>query len=577
MSALRPLLRLIGPHRPLLVVAVVCGVAHQLAILASAGTAAWLVGAAVTGTPAADLRGRLILLGVLVLPLGITPWLESLLAHMAAFRVLVDVRGRVHAAFERLSPGHLLLHRSGDLGATAISDVELLELFFAHTLSPLIVAATVPVATVVVLAVVHPLLALVLLPILVLLASVPGWLRRRSEAQGAEQRARFGALSAEAVDTVQGMRELVSFGAGASQRDRLRAADDRLRASRIAHGVRAGGESATTDALSVAGLLAVLVTAGALVSADRLPVELLPVAVVLAAVTFAPVLAVTEVARDLGLVGAAAARIERLLAAPAPVVDLTDIAPPGPYPSSVRFDGVSFRYGAELPDAVSDVSFTVSPGETVALVGESGAGKSTCAGLLLRLWDVGSGRIEVGGHDVRDYPQEDLRSLVTLVPQDAYLFATSIRENIRLARPAATDDEVRAAAAAAQLDEFVAGLPDGYDTVTGERGVQLSGGQRQRVALARALLAEAPILVLDEAVSNVDAIGERDVAAALDAARPGGTTLVIAHRLSTIRRADRIVVLEHGRVTATGTHASLSAQDGPYRRLLASQLDPVTP
>ncbi|MGH3996803.1 MAG: ABC transporter ATP-binding protein [Pseudonocardiaceae bacterium] len=282
---------------------------------------------------------------------------------------------------------------------------------------------------------------------------------------------------------------------------------------------------------------------------------------------------VTDVARELSLVAAAADRITTILRAPAPVTDLVDTPPPGPIEPRIRFDAVSFRYGPTLRRAVDGVSFEVAVGETVALVGHSGAGKSTCASLLLRLWDVDAGAITIGGHDVRDFPQEDLRRLLTLVPQDAFLFNISLRENIRLGRPDAPDAQVEEAARGALADEFISHLPDGYDTVAGELGARMSGGQRQRIAIARALLKNAPILIMDEAVSNLDAASEREVAAAMSRAREGRTTLVIAHRLSTIQAADRIVVLDDGRVAETGTHQELLAVQGSYVSLLASQLD----
>ncbi|MBB6553229.1 thiol reductant ABC exporter subunit CydC [Nonomuraea rubra] len=571
-SRFRPILALLGPHRPLLLVAIASGIAHHLVVLASAGVGAWVVSRAITGATPDDLRGGLIALGLLLPFLALTPWLESYLAHVAAFRVLADVRGRVYAAFERLAPGYLLQRRSGDLGTAAISDVEQLELWFAHTLSPLISAVTVPVAALTALAAFHPALAAALAPALILLALLPAWLRKRAAAQGAKLRAELGELNAEAVDTLQGLRELLTSGAGARQLDRLAGHDQRLLDAKLAHGRRSGLEHAVTNAATTLGLLAVLVTAALLTSAGSLQPALFPVAVVLAATTFAPVIAVTDVARDLNLVIAAGDRIMTILGTPAPVTDRVTVPPPGPIEPRVRFDDVRFRYAPDLPEAITGVTLDLAPGETLALVGHSGAGKSTCASLLMRMWDVTAGAITIGGHDVRDFPQEDLRRLITLVPQDVYLFNIPLRDNIRLGRPNATDDEVETAARAAHAHDFITALPDGYDTLPGELGARLSGGQRQRIAIARALLKDAPILIMDEAVSNLDAESEQEVAAAMTAARHDRTTLIIAHRLSTIRTADRIIVLDGGGVAETGTHAELIDRDGAYTRLLATQL-----
>ncbi|GGO20396.1 ABC transporter [Microbispora rosea subsp. aerata] len=566
------LTKLLGPHRRLVLAAILSGIAHHVVVLASAGVGAWVVSQAIIGASPGELRGGLITLGLLLPLLAVTPWLESYLAHVAAFRVLADVRGRVYGAFDRLAPGYLLERRSGDLGAAAIADVEQLELWFAHTLSPLVSAATVPVAALTALGVFHPALALALAPALILLALVPARLRRRAEAQGAELRARLGELNAEAVDTLQGLRELITSGAGERQLDRLAVQDERLLAAKLAHGRRSGLEHAVTNALATLGLLAVLLTAALLVTGGSLDAALFPVAVVLAATTFAPVTAVTDVARDVNLVLAAGDRIMTILNTPAPVTDRVDQPPPGPIEPHVVFSGVRFRYGTALPDAVSDVTFDIAPGETVALVGHSGAGKSTCASLLMRLWDVDAGSITIGGHDIRDFPQDDLRRLITLVPQDVYLFNIPLIDNIRLGRPEASREDVIAAARAAKADEFITGLPDGYDTLPGELGARLSGGQRQRIAIARAILKDAPILVMDEAVSNLDTESEQEVAAAMAGVRRNRTTLVIAHRLSTILTADRIVVLEGGRVADVGTHQELVERSGAYATLMAAQL-----
>jgi ATP-binding cassette subfamily B protein len=232
---------------------------------------------------------------------------------------------------------------------------------------------------------------------------------------------------------------------------------------------------------------------------------------------------------------------------------------------------VTFAYHPDEPPVLQNLSFHVQPGETVALVGPSGAGKSTCVSLLLRFWDPQEGVIRLGDVALHDFPLDDLRRRISIVQQDNYLFNTSIRENIRIGKPDATDEEIETAARAANIHAFIVGLPDGYNTVVGERGARLSGGQRQRLALARAFLKNAPVLVLDEATSNLDSENERLIKAAVSRLMTGRTTLLIAHRLSTILSADRVVMLDRGRVVASGHHADLVAADGPYAQLIAAQ------
>jgi len=240
--------------------------------------------------------------------------------------------------------------------------------------------------------------------------------------------------------------------------------------------------------------------------------------------------------------------------------------------SAIRFSGVGFAYPGTGRAALTAVALAIPPGATVALVGPSGAGKTTAANLLLRFWDPVEGAITLDGQDLRDYPLDHLRRRIALVAQDTYLFNDTLRANVLLARPDADPQALDEAIARAALAEFVASLPDGLDTRVGERGVQLSGGQRQRVAIARAFLKNAPVLILDEATSHLDAISEALVRQALDALMRNRTTIVIAHRLSTIRAADLIAVLDGGRLIETGTHAALLARGGLYADLVGRQL-----
>ena len=283
--------------------------------------------------------------------------------------------------------------------------------------------------------------------------------------------------------------------------------------------------------------------------------------------------ALSEIWGELQRAAGATERLVELLGTDDPVVDpATPTALPRPVRGEIVFDDVTFRYPARPEvSALRGVSLTVRPGETVALVGPSGAGKTTILQLLMRFYDPQSGAVRIDGIDLRDMARGDFRRAIALVPQDPVIFATSARENIRFGRPDATDAEVEAAARAAAAHDFLTGLPQGYDTWLGERGVMLSGGQKQRVAIARAILRDAKVLLLDEATSALDAESERAVQAAVEQLAEGRSVLVVAHRLATVKRADRIVVFDQGQIVATGTHDALVAEGGLYARLARLQ------
>jgi len=572
-ETLANLLSFIRPWRGSLAVTVVLGILRVSAFIGVGALGALVIAAVRSGRPTALLIAVLLLAAPVS---ALSHWLESWLAHDMAYRLLAEMRIRLFAILDRLAPAYLMQRSAGDLTQLATADVETIEYFYAHTVAPAVVAVLVPLSVLGLLAWFGWPLALVLVPFLGYALLSPFVGRARIDRLGAEARAALGALSAHATETIQGLSDLLSFRALPMRRAGFMALARRAGALRLGLLTDLARQAAWLEAATSLGGLAVAAVGAALVSGGRLPAGLLPLFVLVAAAAFLPVSEIAEVGRQLADTIASTRRLAAVAGEPVLIRDGTAEPPAARRGAGrgneVRFAAARFSYPGRTTPALDGVSFTLERGMTAALVGVSGAGKSTIANLLLRFWDPDAGAVLLDGMDLRQFRLDALRSRIALVAQDTYLFNDSLEANIRLARPDAAPEELLRAVADAALAPFVASLPDGLATIVGERGTQLSGGQRQRVAIARAFLKDAPVLVLDEATSHLDAISEGEVRAALAELMHGRTTLVIAHRLSTIRAADRILVLEAGRLVESGTHAELLLRRGAYARLIEQQV-----
>jgi thiol reductant ABC exporter CydC subunit len=513
---------------------------------------------------------------------GVFRYLEHFTGHYVAFRLLATLRHQLYQGLEPLAPAGLVDQRGGDVIAQAGGDVDRIEVFYAHTIAPVANAILVPACTLVVLSRFDPRLAWTLLPsLLVLGVAIPwltDWLSRRSSLR---VRAAVADVCTHLTDSIQGLREILAFGGESRRRAEIRARGERLIRLQERVSAAAGLQDALSDLAISLGILSVLGVSLRLIGVGALELADLPPVLALATTIFGPVVATSSVLHDFNQAMSSAARLFALIDRPPVVRDLVTARPPGPMEPSLHFENVFFRYPAQ---GVSDnghrqaeqavlagLDFEVSPGSTVALVGPSGAGKSTVVKLLLRFWDVDEGRVRIGQYDVRELPQDYVHRQIAVVSQQAHIFNTSIKENLRLGRPDANQAAVEGATRLADIHDFIISLPEGYETVVGEMGVKLSGGQRQRLAIARAFLKEAPILLLDEPTSNLDAETEQTIQSAIRRLMEGCTTLIIAHRLSTVMHADEILVLAKGRVVERGTHSDLLARDGVYARLFAYQ------
>ena len=506
-------------------------------------------------------------LAVLVLSVGVTWWLDMWFAHVYSYRIIADLRIEIFDAIDRINPSGLQNRTTGDVTAAAMSDVEITEWFYAHTVIDFLATVTVNVIfAIVMVALVGP-SGMILLITTTAILLVPMFTLPLQARQGERIRQSLASQKSRSLEMIQGSREIISLGLIDRQLDVIRESTLEVQRRKRWYIVRSGIEIAVSQLMiSVAtiGTLAWLLT---LNQAGSVELVHIPSAMTLLSASCKSCLSLSSMLRKLGEVSGATRRFFELVDMPQQIPDNGE---PVDFPNEaldIEYRSLTFGYTEDVK-ILDDFSLSIPAGSSVALVGRSGVGKSTMAALTARLYQPQSGSICIGGRPIDSIPLGQLRTLVTLVPQHPYIFRSTVRDNLRMAKPSASDNELWQALEIAQLDETIRALPNQLDTLIGERGATLSGGQRQRLSLAQTFLKNSPIVIFDEAVSNLDPNLEQKLVAAGRFMYESRTVITIAHRLSTIRSADSVAFIEDGKLSAVGTHEQLLRDCPRYRAFM---------
>lgn len=573
-----------GPEKGLFIADTVCALTYAGIDLAFPVILRALTGGLFTEGEAAIMDGLLFLgigLAAMYLVRTACVYFVSAQGHIMGARMESRMREDLFDQYERFSFAYFDAHNSGDMMSRVVNDLfDICE--GAHHLPEWIIICGIKIiGALAILFTISPMLAGALTLVTVVFVAIMVRQNLHMRSVFADNRKKISDVNSQLQDSLAGMRVVKSFANEETERAKFRAANDRYLDSKVAQYRVMGAYQATSAVMTAAHYITVVLFGGYLVAQGQMTaVDMATFALYISLFT-GPIETLVNSTETFQKAIAGFRRMDEVLATAPDVQDKPDARELQVTEGAIEYRDVCFSYAdGEMPEGgeaarpvIDRMSLSIRPGETIALVGPSGGGKSTTCSLLPRFYDISSGSIAIDGQDVRDVTQRSLRSAIGLVQQDVYLFDGTLRDNIAYGRPGATDTEVEEAARKANIHEFIASLPEGYDTVVGERGSRLSGGQKQRVAIARVFLKDPAILILDEATSALDNESEEAVQESLERLAADRTTIIIAHRLSTIKNADEIATVERGRVVERGTHEELLARGGTYARYYRMQFE----
>ena len=522
------------------------------------------------GADESDLIGVTASLFGLYLLRGATRYGYGVFSHMAAYRVMCNLMNRVYQHIQHLSHRFLNDQRTGSLMTRSINDIETVEDFIAHGIPETLLALIIPTSMMTVLFILNPTLAMVvLIPI-----PFASWLVYKYVSPVRQMwrgvRQSLTELIASVQDNISGITVIKSFAQEKNSAAQIKEKSVRFRDEMIRANTVSLLPAGIIEVVGGLGVVLVIWSGGGMAMRGQVSVADIFIFVVYMGHIYQPFLTLASINDVLQKATTSIDRVFELLAEESDIVDKPNSVSPNDIKFNISFDNVTFGY-EEGVSILQDISFDVEQGEIVALVGPTGAGKTTICNLIPRFWDTDIGCVQVGGYEVSNLQLRFLRGSIAAVLQDVFLFHGTVGHNILFGRPEATEEEVISAAQIANAEEFILDMPNGYQSVIGERGVRLSGGQKQRLSIARAILKDAPILILDEATSAVDVETEALIQQAITRLVSNRTVVVIAHRLSTVRNADKVIVLENGRIVESGSPSSLMAKNGTYARMLKAQ------